>query len=476
MTIALKLATLALLALAGWGFTHRLVPWAFVRAGRLMGFAMKFRPLTEKRVRRFRSIRRGYWSFVAITTVFVMSLFLELYVNDKPLYVRWGDHRQSPAVASWVNFLRPWGHVVDEARAKDFGLEGDGELDYRRFADWVDDPSRIEGEAAKVEADMAEDEKRFRDLMAASAAQQGLTYDRVEPLPESKLAEQAKRRAEAAFLRGLRPDFEAGKGSILMPLVPFSPTKQRLDLPGHPPHKPIGAEGTTEHRAWPILGTDHSSVDVLSQLLYGFRVSFFFAIVVAFVGYVIGITVGAVMGYFGGWTDIVVQRGIEIWSAIPFLYTIIIIASVVKPNFWLLVLMLVVLRAWIHITYTIRGEFYREKARDYVQAARAIGLRDRAIMLRHILPNSLVPVVTYLPFEIVGYISTLVSLDYLGFGLPQEVPSWGRLLHQGSEMIEAHPHLITFPVLALAATLFCVVMIGEAVREAFDPRVYARLR
>lgn len=474
MTLTVRLGILALLAVAGWALTHRLVPWAFVRVGRWLGFAMRFRPLTEKRVRRFRSIRRGYWSFVAVTTAFVMGLFLELYVNDKPLYIRWGDHRQFPAVASWVNFLWPRGHIVDEARNKDFGLEGDGELDYRRYASWVRDPSEIEREARAIEAEIAEDERRFRALMAESAKQQGLTYDASEPLPEGKVAEHAKRRAHAAFLRSLRPDFESGKASIVMPLLPFSPKEQLLDLPGHPPHKPFGrGEGA---RFWPLLGTDHSGVDVLSQLLYGFRVSFFFAIVVAFVGYAIGIAVGAIMGYFGGWTDIVVQRGIEIWASIPFLYTIIIISSVVKPNFWLLVVLLVVLRAWIHITYLIRGEFYREKARDYVQAAKAIGLKDRAIMLRHILPNSLVPVVTYLPFEIVAYISVLVSLDFLGFGLPPEVPSWGRLLHQGAETITAHPHLVTFPVIALAATLFCVVMIGEAVREAFDPRVYARLR
>ncbi len=474
MGIYLRLLALLPLAVAGWALTHRLLPWAFVRAGRLVGFEMRFRPLTEKRVRRFRSIRRGYWCFIAITTVFVMSLFLELFVNDKPLYVRWGSYRQFPAVASWANFLWPFGHVVDEARNKDFGLEGDGELDYRKYAAWVGDPAELEADVRGVEAEIAEDEQRFRSLMAESAKQQGLTYDPNEPLPEAKLAEHAKRRGHAAFLRGLRPRFEAGEASIVMPLIPFSPQEQLLDLPGHPPHKPFG--GGEGSRSWPVLGTDHSGVDVLSQLLYGFRVSFFFAIVVAFAGYTIGIAVGATMGYFGGWTDIVLQRGIEIWASIPFLYTIIILASVMKPNFWLLVLLLVVLRAWIHITYTIRGEFYREKARDYVQAARAIGLKDRAIMLRHILPNSLVPVVTYLPFEIVAYINVLVSLDYLGFGLPPEVPSWGRLLLQGAETITAHPHLVTFPVIALAVTLFCVVMIGEAVREAFDPRVYARLR
>ncbi len=139
-------------------------------------------------------------------------------------------------------------------------------------------------------------------------------------------------------------------------------------------------------------------------------------------------------------------------------------------------LLLVLLRAWLGITYTIRGEYYREKSRDYVQAARAIGVRSPKIMARHIFPNALVPVVTFMPFAIVSYIGVLVSLDYLGFGLPAEIPSWGRLLRQGADNIANYPELVFFPILALAVTLFCVVMVGEAVREAFDPKLYSRLR
>jgi microcin C transport system permease protein len=174
--------------------------------------------------------------------------------------------------------------------------------------------------------------------------------------------------------------------------------------------------------------------------------------------------------------DIGVQRFIEIWSAIPFLFVLMIVASIVRPSFWTLALMLIVLSAWVGITYTVRGEFYREKARDYVQAAVAVGVRTPKIMARHILPNALVPVVTFLPFEIVVNIDVLVALDFLGFGLPPGTPSWGDLLRLGAENVSNHPELVMAPVLALAITLFCVVSIGEAVREAFDPKTYSRLR
>jgi len=160
----------------------------------------------------------------------------------------------------------------------------------------------------------------------------------------------------------------------------------------------------------------------------------------------------------------------------PFLFVMMILAAIMTPDFWVLCLMLVFLRAWLGITYTMRGEFYREKARDYVQAARSIGIGTPTIMRKHILPNAMVPIVTYLPFSMVAFVITLVSLDFLGFGLPPSEPSWGRILRQGQENVVFYPYLIYEPVIAFAGTLFCVVTIGEAVREAFDPKKYARLR
>ena len=161
---------------------------------------------------------------------------------------------------------------------------------------------------------------------------------------------------------------------------------------------------------------------------------------------------------------------------IPFLYAIMILASIVQPSLLALAVMLVVLRSWIGITYYVRGEFYREKAKDYVQSAIGTGVSDWSVMVSHILPNSLVPVVTFAPFGIVSYMLVLVSLDYLGFGLPPGTPSWGYLLSQGRNYVTSYPHLIVIPSAALAATLFCVVVVGEAVREAFDPKVFSRLR
>jgi microcin C transport system permease protein len=473
----------------GWVLTHRLLPWAWVRVGRLLGFRMQLTPLTERRVRKFKKIRRGYVCFVLITTAFVTSLFFEMVINHKPLYVRYGTHWQSPALANWVNFWLPFAELGDTARWEAFGLTelGQKELNGRRYAAWVDDPALLETEALAIEERIARETEQFRAILAQNARDRGLVYDAGEPLPEHKVAEFADAAALAAAYRRLKGEVEAGESSVVMPPYPFSPSELLLHLEGFPPYPVFWKQARSSESAGaaaivaaaeraPLLGTDFAGRDVLSQLAYGFRISFAFAILVAFIGYGVGVTVGGIMGYFGGWVDILVQRFIEVWSSIPFLYTIMILGGIVEPTFFLLAALLIVLRGWVGITYTVRGEFYREKSRDYTAAARAIGVRDFTIMMRHILPNSLVPVVTFLPFSIVAFIGALVSLDYLNFGLPPSIPSWGRLLRQGADNIVNYPELVLLPVTAVAVTLFCVVMIGEAVREAFDPREYARLR
>ena len=199
-----------------------------------------------------------------------------------------------------------------------------------------------------------------------------------------------------------------------------------------------------------------------------------------------GIVVGSILGYYGGKIDILGVRVIEIWSSLPFLYTIIIVSSIVvpiylparnlilQPSFWLLVWIMVIF-SWMGITYYLRGEFYREKAKDYVGAAIAIGISDTSIMLRHILPNALTPVVSFAPFSVVANISALVALDFLGFGLPAPTPSWGELIDQGMDNLTKW-WLVFYPLGAVFVTLLLIVFIGEAVREAFDPREYSRLR
>ena len=465
----IKLLITLLIIAGGWFLAHRIIPFLFVRIGRLFGLKMKLNPLTERRIRRFKAIKRGYWCFIIVTTAFTLSLFLELFMNHKALMISFDDQTRYPAVADWLNGWVPFAEFNDTARARDFGLPGEAEIQYREFARWVGDPEGLEKDAAKIEREITEDEDRYRAKMTQIFSQRGETYDPAAPLSEFKTAEYGRLREKAAFLRSLKPKFASGDVSIVMPLHPFSPREQLLSYEGTHPLPAFG-------KGVPILGTDFEGKEILSQLCYGFRVSFSFAILVAVIGFSIGITIGAIMGYFGGWVDIVIQRIIEIWSSIPFLFTMMIIASIYDAGFLLLVIMLVVLRSWLGITYTIRGEFYREKARDYVQAARAIGVRSGKIMARHIFPNALVPVVTFMPFAVVAYIFSLVSLDFLGFGLPPDVPSWGRLLKVGSENIANHPELVYFPILAVAVTLFCVVMVGEAVREAFDPKTYSRLR
>jgi microcin C transport system permease protein len=226
--------------------------------------------------------------------------------------------------------------------------------------------------------------------------------------------------------------------------------------------------------------------DVFARLAYGFNVSLSFAMLVLVIGDGFGIIVGAALGYFGSMIDIIGQRLIEIWSSLPFLYTIIIVSSIVVPiytpgrnlllqqSFWLLIIILSVF-SWMSITYYVRGEFYREKAKDYVGAAVALGVSEPKIMFKHILPNALTPVVSFAPFTIVLNISSLVALDFLGFGLPAPTPSWGELIGEGVTNLTSW-WLVFFPIGALFLTLLLIVLIGESVREAFDPKDYSRLR
>ena len=228
----------------------------------------------------------------------------------------------------------------------------------------------------------------------------------------------------------------------------------------------VAAPAPPSVRHW--LGTDDVGRDLLARLIYGFRISVLFGLALTLGASVIGVAAGAVQGYFGGWVDLVFQRVIEVWSGLPILYLLIILASVVEPNFWWL-LGLMVLFSWMTLVGVVRAEFLRARNFDYVRAARALGVSNAVIMVRHVLPNAMVATLTFLPFILNGSITTLTSLDFLGFGLPPGSASLGEILAQGKANVQA-PWLGITGFLVLAVMLSLLVFVGEAVRDAFDPR------
>jgi len=217
-----------------------------------------------------------------------------------------------------------------------------------------------------------------------------------------------------------------------------------------------------------ILGTDDTGRDLLARLVYGFRISVMFALIVSSICAVFGVLIGAIQGYFAGWTDIVMERFNEMWSSMPTLYMLIILSSMFAPSFWLLVLLLSIF-GWLGIAAYVRAEFLKNRTLDYVRAARALGQTNLTIMTRHILPNSLTPVVTLVPFEMAGAVGALTSLDFLGLGMPPGTPSLGELLSQGKNNLDCWwISLSTFVVLVV--TLLLLILIGDALRDALDPR------
>lgn len=253
------------------------------------------------------------------------------------------------------------------------------------------------------------------------------------------------------------------KGWILWPPIPFSYDTQMIGLPTPSPSPPTGAN-------W--LGTDDQARDVVARIIYGFRISVLFGLTLTVLSSIIGVAAGAVQGYFGGLTDLLFQRFLEIWESLPVLYLLIILAALVQPNFWWL-LGLMLLFAWTALVGVVRAEFLRARNFEYVKAARALGVGNATIMFRHLLPNAMVATLTFLPFILSGSIVTLTSLDFLGFGLPPGSPSLGELLKQGKANLHA-PWLGFTAFVVLGFMLSLLIFIGEAVRDAFDPRKMQR--
>ena len=272
-------------------------------------------------------------------------------------------------------------------------------------------------------------------------------------------------------------------GWMIWPPIRYSYSTTNSNIPHSAPTPPFWLMGGEERCAgypdgaadpncnwhnlnW--LGTDDQARDVLARVIYGFRISVLFGITLTVFSSVIGILAGAVQGYFGGWTDLLFQRFIEIWTAIPALYLLLIISSVLAPNFWVL-LGILLLFSWVALVGLVRAEFLRARNFEYVAAARALGVSNVAIMWRHLLPNAAVSTLTFLPFILAGSVTTLTSLDYLGFGLPPGSPSLGELLQQGTNNLQA-PWLALAGFVSIALMLSLLIFIGEAARDAFDPR------
>jgi len=271
-------------------------------------------------------------------------------------------------------------------------------------------------------------------------------------------------------------------GWMLWPPIRFSYNTQNKNPPMAFPVKPTwlltdkdcelavekGFHPCNASLEWNWLGTDDQGRDVVARIIYGFRISVLFGLVLTIFSTIIGVSAGALQGYFGGWTDLLFQRFIEIWTSVPQLYLLIIVAAVIEPNFWILLGILLAF-SWVALVGVVRAEFLRARNFEYVTAARALGLPNLQIIFRHLLPNAMVATLTFMPFILNGSITTLTSLDFLGFGLPPGSPSLGELLAQGKDNLQA-PWLGLTAFFVIAVMLSLLIFVGEAVRDALDPR------
>lgn len=367
---------------------------------------MHLSPLNARRWRNFRANRRAYWSLVIFSILFGLTLFAEVLANDKPLLVQYRGQWHTPFLTFYSE--------------KAFGGDFQTEANYKSpeveclirsggLLDCFDDPHGM-----------------------IDAIQNG-SFDTSTP----------------EFMRG----------RILWAPIPYSYNTIN-DLGGK------AAPSAPDANHW--LGTDDTARDVLARVIYGFRLSVGFALIVTALTSVIGIAAGAVQGYFGGWVDLLFQRFIEIWSGTPSLYIIIIVFSVWSRSFWILVALMVAF-GWTSLIGVVRAEFLRARNFEYVRAARALGVSDGVIMFRHVLPNAMVATLTMLPFIISGTIGSLAALDYLGYGLPSHLPSLGQLSRQAQQNLQT-PSLAFTVFFTFTIMLSLLVFIFEGVRDAFDPR------
>lgn len=351
---------------------------------------LRLHPITERKLKRFRSIKRGYLSLVVLVTFIAMTLFAELFISNRALIVKHEGQYYFPT----------YGDMIPGRTFGVPGATGDGEANYKKLqAQWENENS---------------------------------------------------------------------ENFVIMPIVPYSPYEidssfVDLDI-GQGACRPPSIQ--SRH----FLGTDTFGRDVLARIIYGFRMTIWFSIGVVTAEYAIGIAIGCAMGYIGGWFDSILQRICEIISSTPTLFLILIISAMIRPNIFILAAIFVLL-GWIGMSYLMRMLTYKEKAADYVMAVRSLGASHSRIIFRHILPNTTSVLVARLPFALIGGISLLTSLDFIGFGLPAPTPSWGELLSQGRANLQ-YPWIMFSIVTTIAIALILTTFVGEAVREATDPKAH----
>jgi len=449
---------------------------------------LKLDPVTRRRLQRFRRIRRGYWSFLILATAMVLSIFAPFLAESRALLV-WYEGRPHFPTFQFLEMAT----FGQEPPAGWNGREIETEY-FRLQREW-----RVEREMyARGRAAAGDDAQKLAALEAKFPNRRNFVvmppipwnpyqndFSANETLPEIERAlgsgdrDRAERLARRDGLADLAEVIADGSVAALLADPARSPTgtlaglarsgamPSLAGLGTSPPHPP---DAGRRH----YLGTDAQGRDVAARLLYGFRISIFFALFLVLTAQVIGTVIGSLQGYLAGRFDIVSQRVIEVLIAIPGLYVVIILAALFQPNFWMLLAILALFQ-WIGITFFMRTEMYREKTREYCLAAKSYGASHLRIVFRHLLPNCLTPLVTFTPFAVVGAIFALTGLDYLGYGLPAPTPSWGELIDQALQTQNRDKlWLILAPFTALTVTLVLVVFIGESVREAFDPKQYAR--
>ena len=462
-------------AWTGWGLLllFALVAAFVLRSGRRQ---WHLSPLTLKQVQRFRAIRRGYLSFLVLLGLMGVAALDNLIVGKRALIVRYEGHLYFP----FVTGVLP---------ATTFGLKDKSETDYRELqrqfreqkaANWVLMPIVPYDPMLDTPEVIAELTERDGLMYQAGTNEpfNGRAYTVFRDKPEQKRQEWVFRHGQrsgemrgwdadneqvekAVFEKGKRvsyTDYSDGKAAALE-----SKAGAKMFTVVYPPSPP-----SWTHRH--LLGTTSMGGDVLAILFGGWQQAIIASVLFVTFVFVVGVLAGGMLGYFGGVFDLVGVRLIEIWSVLPFLFIVMIVSSIVSPSLFLLVV-IISLFSWMGTTIYIRTAAYREKARDYVASARLLGAGTGRIIFKHILPNSIAILVTLAPFEVAAIITSLAALDFLGFGLPPEEPSWGRLLHEGTEDFN-YPWIVSSAFVAMTTTLVLVTFVGEAVREAFDPKKF----